>query len=1051
MKIDPSTAFKLTWFGALTTIATAGNYFGLGPEVAGILAMMGSGYAADLAKEVAGDLLVTAADAAGQDVMARARGIQNRDVHRLMGEAIAAVLDREATGAPADDAACLRSVASAFRGPAWMQVELTVEEQAVGEPEVIRYFTGDPESIKSQPVLEVESWLALLERVGDAPITARTALRHASTSLRDQFATELWESAKTAWNKKEDVTWPALTLRLLSEICGYAKNAGAGQAALLTALRGVQAQMVTLDERIGRMIDERRAASAAGGSAEFTVIMSAVGEYRREIAASFAILIAGQEQIKNTLTDMAPVLDEARAAAIEARDHGATLAEQFQDVLLAARPRVGDNLAAAGATENPGFVGRQEKLDELSRLVDDPHGPAAVVVVAGAGFGKTELVREFVNVRAVPDAPGRSGWHARWWLDGSRHGEIKSLKAHFETITGRPMPPEPQVQAGEDAARSIAEWTEAVRRAVAQACSAGRSLLVVDNVETVEQIRQYRPANDGRLIATTRRQPIPAATGRTVALDEMSPPDARAVLVAERPDLRDLRHEPALTELAEHLGYHALALAYVSAALARPPHKSPAEILTRLQQGEVGEEAHLLTELDEEDLGSGYALPLAQSLSLLVDELADPNDPSHDALAVQLLDLASFCAPLAIPLEIFERGSRRPATEVERSLRKLDERSIVTVTQTVTMHRLTQSLVRGRLKRRHEEATARTLRTLLKALVEIHRWPSESEIHNVHVRAPLRTACWPHAEAVLRHVSSKARMLPPGIAAMGAHLEGELAWHLGDLGQHGTAHSHINAAISWGESQDPRDDLSLAINYAWRARIRYARGDLSGAEADIARSIEWGEAQVPRDEHALAIWYASRARIRQDGGDLAGAEADIARSIGWDEAQAPRDERGLAIRYASRARIRHARGELSTAEADIVRSIEWGEAQAPRDERSLAIRYASRAGIRQARGDLAGAEADIARSIRWGETQAHRDERGLAIGYASRAQIRRDRAIEARRSGDFEQAVRFCDAARGDIDRALAWYETNLPGDERSIGILREIRASIDAACEGDG
>lgn len=61
-----------------------------------------------------------------------------------------------------------------------------------------------------------------------------------------------------------------------------------------------------------------------------------------------------------------------------------------------------------------------------------------------------------------------------------------------------------------------------------------------------------------------------------------------------------------------------------------------------------------------------------------------------------------------------------------------------------------------------------------------------------------------------------------------------------------------------------------------------------------------------------------------------------------------------------------------------------------------------------------------------------RDELGLAIDYASRGSIRRD--------------LKQFSLARADITAVLAWFERELPGDVRSIGICREILFSINVA-----
>ena len=567
-----------------------------------------------------------------------------------------------------------------------------------------------------------------------------------------------------------------------------------------------------------------------------------------------------------------------------------------------------DNLADAGASKNDAFVGRVTQLNDLAALLNDSKGPRAIAIVAGAGFGKTELAKEFINARARPAATGADPaalavdqWTGRWWLDGSKGGEAPSLKKHYKAITGEPFPEEPKPAPHEDAAAVFAAWRSSLRRHIGQACSAGRQLLVIDNAETPAQIAECRPANLGRLIATTRRQPIPKPTAHEFALDVMSADDARAMLAASRDDLQDSRHAPALDAIAEHLGHHALALAYAAAALARPPHQSPQAVLARMKQTDIGDEADLLGEFDEQDLGGAYKLGLAQSLGLLLDELAEKGSKDHDPLAVRLAEVAAFCNPSAIPVRLFVDATGKKQPAVEPSLRSLHERSILTLTTTASLHRLTQSLVRGRLKRRGAGQTAAVLQRLLDALIELF---ADAKDHMLSAR---RTAAIPHAESVISFAESPTHAGELGQRA--ARLRADLAVHLLQMGQLASATRHIDAAIVWGEAQSPRDERSLAIDYASRASIRQQRGDLTGAEADIQKSIDWGESQSPRDERGLAIWYASRASIRRDLKQYAAARADIDAALKWWRANQPGDERGIGILRQTKASIDAAMGK----------------------------------------------------------------------------------------------------------------------------------------------
>ena len=201
------------------------------------------------------------------------RGKQNRDLHRLIGEAISLTLQRAATDAPggAAGAAYLNCAVEAFRDD-WLAVELTADEAAIGEPAAAEFFAGDPEAIKHAPVLTEDQWFGLVQRVAGAvpgagalaltPDTRATeALRHAAKELREHFAFELWEVAKRAWGRN-DAAWAALILRLLSEILGHARDATAENAALAETVTKISGQIQALAARVETLLPESSVESA---------------------------------------------------------------------------------------------------------------------------------------------------------------------------------------------------------------------------------------------------------------------------------------------------------------------------------------------------------------------------------------------------------------------------------------------------------------------------------------------------------------------------------------------------------------------------------------------------------------------------------------------------------------------------------------------------------------------------------------------------------------------------------------------------------------------
>src|SRR6266550_4404754 len=95
MPIDRASAIKLGSFVGVAAVAGACHHFKLGEgatDLLGtVLTLLGSGAHA-LVGHLGVDLLAKIAGHGGAD---HARGQQNRDLHRLMGETIARILERE--------------------------------------------------------------------------------------------------------------------------------------------------------------------------------------------------------------------------------------------------------------------------------------------------------------------------------------------------------------------------------------------------------------------------------------------------------------------------------------------------------------------------------------------------------------------------------------------------------------------------------------------------------------------------------------------------------------------------------------------------------------------------------------------------------------------------------------------------------------------------------------------------------------------------------------------------------------------------------------------
>jgi hypothetical protein len=961
------------------------------------------------------------------------RGLHNADVQRLMGRAVAFVLELHAKEAGVNDGLrpTLRKLAEAVTG-AWGNVDSGTLPPQLREENVSQYFNDAPEDVKSEPVLDADKWRDVLRPIAQAAETDLTDAEWESVGgvLARRYAQALYSVAKSA-AVDNDAAWPGLLLRLLAEqrqVLEYTKQ----QATLVRdqadknteRLRDVQNQITKLSTAYVSLGDSSLVkltallnAKDTRDHARYQKIFRLVQSESQRIRDGLVYILTAAGRVEDAVATLAIRFDEAMRKWQEIAVDAKTAAEKSTEAVtllkgvaarvdliatgqLSARslPAGKSNLAEANVAPNRFFTGRTEDLAGLHTALASSDVAIVHTLIGEGGIGKTELAKVYALIFAHE-------YTGVWWVDASMASLRNSLAVVYRAATKEQAPP--SASTAEIAQALIAYWDEA------------KHLVVLDNVEEPGAFALFGSVPTIRVLATTRELEKTFGSAKPFRLGVLERADSVALL---RKEIQEHRHnvkDAELNAIAEEVGDHALALALAGAYLANYADVAAQDVLQRLKAGGVGDIEHDSDDASHDSLGISYRKNVRASLSLHFDR-------RDVKTAFPVLAVAAFLHPTGIPIKLLAAGVGITEDQARKACRTLAKVSIIKYDGVVSLHRLTQGVARTRVDIAGADRGVAALTRLIDVLIDLFKWPEAPANKLVdHVKTPERIAALPHAETLLTH----ADRLIEKHAQAPSRLRAELAHRLRDLGQLPDATRHIDTSIQWGEAQHPRDERSLADRYASRASIRQDRGDLQGAEQDIRKSIDWAEAQQPRDERSLADRYASRASIRQDRGDLQGAEQDIRKSIEWEEAQQPRDERSLAIRYASRAGIRKERGDLQGAEQDIRKSIDWAEAQQTRDERGLAICYASRASIRKDRGDLQGAEQDIRKSVDWAEAQQPRDERSLADRYALRAGIRQHR-------GDLQ-------GAEQDIKKSIEWGEAQQPRDERSLAICYASRASI--------
>jgi tetratricopeptide (TPR) repeat protein len=383
VQIDRASLVKLTSFAGVAGIAGAFHHFGLDAQAAGwigtALALLGAGAHAWVG-HLGVDLLHDVARRFGRGE--EARGVQNRDLHRLLGQTIAHILEDEAKHAPGGrfGAAFLTRAAAAFRGDVWMAVELTGAAAAVGEEEIPRYFSGDAEAIKRAQVLTARDWVALVEKVSGATRTVESgeAVQFAGAKLAERFAFELWESFKVAW-KKDDLAWPALILRLLSLILGASGDAAKDSRDAAKQLAELRGEIAALRDAV-----VQAAAPAIDKADPGDIMLQAFRESQQALGAQLdrieGKVDAGFAAVLDKIGEVKAALENPRIAPVKERWIG--LMDTTKEIL--ARDEQAEALLDA-------LRGDKEKI---------------VSITAPPGFGKSALLGLAVRMaRAGGDPP----------------------------------------------------------------------------------------------------------------------------------------------------------------------------------------------------------------------------------------------------------------------------------------------------------------------------------------------------------------------------------------------------------------------------------------------------------------------------------------------------------------------------------------------------------------------------------------------------------------------------------------------------------------------
>jgi hypothetical protein len=377
---------------------------------------------------------------------------------------------------------------------------------------------------------------------------------------------------------------------------------------------------------------------------------------------------------------------------------------------------------------NRTFTGRVQLLEDLHRRLQE--GTTAVLPEAlqgMGGVGKSQLAVEYVY-RHMHE------YQVIWWIPSEQPQQIRQFLVMLAGRLGL------NVGSGE-ANTAVPAVIEALR--IGEPYK--NWLLVFDNAENPEAVRDFFPTNGpGRILVTSRNAQW-AASARPLEVDVFTRDESRSLLQLRAPMLDD----ETADRLAETLGDLPLGIEQAAVWLAETG--MPAEEYLRLFEQQANE-------LMLSDPPPDYPLSVAAAWNVSLERLRK----NHPA-ALQLLQVCAFFAPEPISRRLFTGVRDAPVPpelgaalsdpiRLSRAIREINRYALARInhnTNTIQLHRLVQRVLINQMPDQLKSQMRAGAHWLLAQgdpgePTASHQWQQYGELlpHVLHSRALESTDPW---------------------------------------------------------------------------------------------------------------------------------------------------------------------------------------------------------------------------------------------------------------------------------------------------------------------
>lgn len=573
---------------------------------------------------------------------------------------------------------------------------------------------------------------------------------------------------------------------------------------------------------------------------------------------------------------------------------------------------------------NPNFTEPGQRLTDMHDALRSGKPAALTQALAGlGGVGKTQLAIEYAYRHAADYA-------IVWWLRSEQSTTLAAEYAALATALNLPernAKEQPVIIAAvRDALRHRRDW-----------------LLIFDNANAPEEIRDFLPGIGGHVLITSRH----AAWGGVAQKVEVKkwPPEVAVEFLVKRTGEAD---DVAAGELAHELDYLPLALeqaaAYIDSA-----GKTFAGYLAIFRKHPIEVFTHSQPSTD-------YPATVATTWEISFQQL----EKESPAAAV-LLHLCAFFAPDNIPRDVIASGAEHlpeplgtavsDALAFDAGVSAIRQYSLLeTGEATLSMHRLVQAVIRDRLDDSGRKQWAEAAVSVVNKA-----FPQES--------ADVRT--WKECDRLLPHAIATAdfsESLGVGLKAVFRLINqmGNYSW---GRAEYANAKVLFERALKIAETTFGVDHPEAAICVNNLGLVLRGLGDLSRAKAAFERALKIGETALGSEHEQVAFFVNNHAMVLKDMGDLPGAKAAFERALTVCEKAFGPDHARVATCVNNLGSVLKAMNDLPGASRAYRRALKIDEKVFGLDHPEVAIDVNNLATVLMMMGDLPGAKAAFGRAL----------------------------------------------------------------------------------------